>query len=352
MPEKRTLAIVGATGAVSREALAILDAAPEDDPLAQLDVRLLGSPRSAGQTLTCRGRDISVELFTPDSFAGVDFAVFAAGGAVSRDMAPAAAEAGCVVIDNSSAFRMDESTPLVVPEINADLLTDVAIGRGSILANPNCSTILAAVALYPIARALGIERAVISTYQAVSGAGGPAMRELLAQTKAVLEGESARGRIFKEPCAFNLFSHDSAIDPESGRNVEEEKMLREIDKIFASADEPVVPPRLSCTCVRVPVLRAHSESINLTLRRAAGERELREVLAVAPGVRLRDDRANNDFPTPRKAEGGDEVLVGRLRPDPSQDEGRGYDLFLSGDQLRKGAALNALQIARRLLERG
>ncbi len=351
MIDPPTLAIVGATGAVGREALAILDALPTDHPLAQVDLRLLASQRSAGTALPCRDREWPVELLTPDSLDGIDLAVFSAGGDRSRQFAPIAAAAGCVVIDNSSAFRMDESVPLIVPEINGHLLDEHSPGRDCIIANPNCSTILAAVVLYPVARVFGIERAVISTYQAVSGAGAAAMQELIEQTRALLAGERARGRIFREPCAFNLFSHDSTVDPATGRNVEEEKMLRESEKIFDSAEEPVQPPRLSCTCVRVPVLRAHSESINLTLRRRGQEADLRAVLAAAPGVRLCDDREGNDFPTPRKAEGGDDVLVGRLRADPSQEDGLGYDLFLSGDQLRKGAALNALQIAGRLLAR-
>ncbi len=321
--------------------------------MAQTQLKLLASARSAGSTRPCRGAEYEIEELTEASFAGVDLAVFSAGGDLSRRFAPIAATAGCVVIDNSSAFRMDPQTPLVVPEINADLLKTIHPGQGGIIANPNCSTILAAVVLYPLAAAFGIERAVISTYQAVSGAGAAAMQELLRQTKAAIEGTptapTTTPAIFAEPCAFNLFSHDSAVDPATGRNVEEEKMLREIDKIFTSADRPVTPPRLSCTCIRVPVLRAHSEAINLTLRQPTAEADLREVLSQAPGVQLRDDRAANDFPTPRKAECGDEVLVGRLRPDPSQPDGLGYDLFLSGDQLRKGAALNALQIARVLL---
>jgi aspartate-semialdehyde dehydrogenase len=347
--EHPTLAIVGCTGAVGREALAILEALPPADPLAQVHLKLLASARSAAGRLSCRGTEYEIEELTEASFAGVDLAVFCAGGDLSRRFAPIAAEAGCLVIDNSSAFRMDPQTPLVVPEINAGRLHGLNAGQGGIIANPNCSTILAAVVLYPLAAAFGIDRAVISTYQAVSGAGAAAMQELLTQTRAALDDAPTSPGIFAEPCAFNLFSHDSAVDPETGRNVEEEKMLREIDKIFTSADTSVTPPRLSCTCIRVPVLRAHSEAINLTLRQPTDETALREALAQAPGVQLRDDRAANDFPTPRKAEHGDAVLVGRLRPDPSQPDGLGYDLFLSGDQLRKGAALNALQIARKLL---
>ncbi|MFG0251768.1 MAG: aspartate-semialdehyde dehydrogenase [Phycisphaerales bacterium JB038] len=344
-----TLAIVGCTGAVGREALAILEALPADDALTEVQLKLLASARSVGGKLSCRGIDYEIEELTKASFTGVDLAIFSAGGDRSRTFAPFAANAGCVVIDNSSAFRMEPQTPLVVPEINADLIKTRSPGQGGIIANPNCSTILAAVVLFPLAAAFGIERAVLSTYQAVSGAGAAAMQELLTQTRAALDATPTAPGIFAEPCAFNLFSHDSAVDPETGRNVEEEKMLREIDKIFTSADRPVQPPRLSCTCIRVPVLRAHSESINLTLRQPAEEDALREVLAGAPGVQLRDDRQANDFPTPRKAECRDEVLVGRLLPDPSQPQGLGYDLFLSGDQLRKGAALNALQIARALL---
>lgn len=325
------LAIVGATGAVGQEMLHLL----EDHPLTEGEVRLLASGRSAGKTLSFRGRAAKVEALTHDSLTGVDLALFGAGQMVSREFAPPAARAGTIVVDNSSAFRMEPDVPLVVPEVNPDHLT----GHRNLIANPNCSTIILVLVLWPLHRLHPIRRVVVSTYQAASGAGHSAMRELHEQTGAVLAGHKARPEVFPHPCAFNLFSHDSAID-RTGYNEEERKMVAETRKIFGQPDLA-----LTATCVRVPVLRAHCESVNITFAEPVDQDEVRELLRGAPGVRLVDDRAANRFPMPSEASGIDEVLVGRIRRDLSRPDGRGIELFLAGDQLRKGAALNAIQIA-------
>ncbi len=342
------LAIVGATGAVGREFLTIL----EQRRFPHGDLTLLASPRSAGSTLPYRGEPRTVRAISSDAFKGVDLALFSAGASVSREFGPVAVKAGAMVVDNSSAFRMDPSWPLVVPEVNRDALA-VLGGKPGIVANPNCSAIIMLVPLTPIRQAFGIDRIVVSTYQAASGAGASAMQELIDQSAAVLAGRSAEPKIFNEPCAFNVFSHNTAVNAETGRNVEEQKMVDESRKIW---NDPTL--RMTATCIRVPVLRAHSESINITLKTPATEAEIRDVLASAPGVKVLDDRAGNRFPTPLKAAGADDILVGRIRPDDSQDSSdspagrryRGFNLFVSGDQLRKGAALNAIQIAEALLK--
>lgn len=359
-----TVAIVGATGAVGVEMIRVL----EQRGLRPGALRLLASPRSAGRSLPVHGSPVPVLPLEESSLLnwpgrepgrGPDVALFSAGSGVSKQWAPLAASRGSVVVDNSSAFRMEPGVPLVVPEVNPGALpaprTPGAAGPGCIVANPNCSTIILLVALTPLHRRWGVARAVVSTYQAASGAGAQGMDELVSQTRAVLDGRPPEPRVFKEPYAFNLFSHNSGVDPDSGWNVEEHKMLAETRKMWA--DESV---RISATCVRVPVLRAHCESVNVTLRRPATLREVAAVLAAAPGVRVIDDREGNSFPTPLKASGGDDVLVGRLRPDLSQAHpagarqpdrlGRdepttGFEMFIAGDQLRKGAAQNAVQIA-------
>jgi aspartate-semialdehyde dehydrogenase len=348
------LAIVGATGAVGREFLDIL----EQRSFPHGELRLLASSRSAGSTLPYRGERHIVQELTAGSFDGVEIALFSAGGSISREFGPIAVRAGAVVVDNSSAFRMDPAIPLVIPEVNPGAMTALQRGahRAGIVANPNCSTIILLMAATPIHRAFGIERMVVSTYQAVSGAGAAAMQELEDQTRDVLAGRPARPQIFTEPCAFNVFSHNSAVDPATGQNVEEEKMVLETRKIWKEMGGESV--RISATCVRVPTMRAHAESVNITLTRPATEAEFRGILAKAPGVLVVDNRAANDFPTPLKAAGGDLTLVGRIRPDLSQEsfgDGldrsyRGFNLFLCADQLRKGAALNAVQIAEMLQE--
>lgn len=341
------VAVVGATGAVGREMLAVL----EQRRFPCREVRALASARSAGTTLPCNGRQLTVQELTEDSFDGVDIALFSAGGSISKKFAPIAAQRGVIVIDNSSAFRMDDNVPLVVPEINDDVLDDLEIGgdgasgAGAIIANPNCSTIIALMAVTPIYDAVGIDRMVVSTYQAASGAGAAAMQELQQQAREFVEGKSFTTEIFGRQYLFNLFSHNSAIG-EDGYNHEETKMVHETHKIWG--DDTV---GITATCVRVPVLRAHCESINLTLRKPLSEHEAREILENAPGVRVVDDRARNKFPEPIDASGIDEVLVGRIRADHSQIPGYGLNMFVAGDQLRKGAALNAVQIAEAVLER-
>lgn len=329
------VAIVGATGAVGAEFLTLL--AERRFPAGE--VRALASARSAGSRVAYNGSELIVSELTPGSFDGIDFALFSAGKGISRQFGPIAAGAGAVVIDNSSAFRMDDGVPLVVPEINGD----DAGPDDRIIANPNCSTILLVLVLGPLHRAWPIRRVVVSTYQAVSGAGMSAMRELQAQSGDVLAGRPAVPKVLPHQCAFNVFSHNSVIGAD-GYNEEERKMVLETRKIMH--DDSLA---IDATCVRVPVLRAHSESVNITFDRPVSADAVRDCLAHADGVRVVDDRAANRFPMPIEAAGVDEILVGRIRQDISQPDGRGVSLFLSGDQLRKGAALNAIQIAERLV---
>ncbi|MCX6378165.1 MAG: aspartate-semialdehyde dehydrogenase [Armatimonadetes bacterium] len=327
------VAIAGATGAVGTEFLRLLES--REFPLASL--RLLASERSVGRTLYFRGRPYTVELMTKDSFEGVDIAFFSAGGSRSKEFAHVAADAGALVIDNSSAFRMDAKVPLVVPEINPE---DIASHNG-IIANPNCSTIILLMALEPLRRLAPVRRVVVSTYQAASGAGASAMQELIDQSNDMLKERPILPRVFPHPIAFNLFSHNTKID-ETGYNEEERKMIHESRKIL---HEPNL--KISATCIRVPILRAHSESINIEFEE--GKRptleEIRKSLSNFPGVRVVDDRERNYFPMPLDASGQDEVLVGRIRYDVSNDDA--VDLFVCGDQILKGAALNGVQIAER-----
>jgi aspartate-semialdehyde dehydrogenase len=302
-------------------------------------LRPLASARSAGRTVTFRAETLEVEPAGPDSFSGIDLVLASAGAAVTRQLAPAIRRAGAVLIDNSSAFRMDPDTPLVVPEVNGDTATR----HNGVIANPNCVAIILTVATAPIHRAVGIRRIVVSTYQSASGAGLAAMRELESQTKDVLDGREASPKALPHQIAFNVFSHNTAIGPE-GYNGEETKVMMETRKILGEPEMAI-----SATCVRVPVLRAHSESINLTLKRPLSPERARTLLAQAPGVEIVDDREQNRFPMPTIASGRDAVYVGRIRRDLSQPEGLGLDLFVCGDQLRKGAALNAVQIAETLI---
>jgi aspartate-semialdehyde dehydrogenase len=326
------VAIVGATGAVGVEMIGCLER--RKFPLAEL--RLLASARSAGKTLRFRGEPLIVRELTAASFAGVDVALFSAGSAISREFAPLAVRAGAVVIDNSSAFRMDPNVPLVVPEINAQAARE---HRG-IIANPNCTAIISVVPLWPIHRTNRIVRLLISSYQAASGAGAAAMEELRESTRAYLEGRSYAPRVLPHPYAFNLFSHNTRIDPVSGYNDEEIKVAQESAKIFG--DSAI---RVSATCVRVPVLRAHSVAITFECERPITAQEVRALVSAAPGVKLVDDAERNYFPMPHDASGHDPVLVGRIRRDVSDPSGRSIALFVAGDQLLKGAALNAVQIA-------
>ncbi len=325
---------MGATGAVGTEFLKIL--AQRNFPLASL--KLLASSRSAGKKLRFRDEDLIVEELTEASFKGVELVLASAGGSLSEKFAPIAAAAGAVVVDNTSAFRMDPKTPLVIPEVNPQ---DIRNHNG-IIANPNCSTIIMNVPVWPLHKANPIRRIVMSTYQAVSGAGAWGLWELDEQMKAYAEGRPIRKNKFPHQIVNNVFSHDSLVG-DDGYNLEERKTWRETRKIFHCEDILI-----TATCVRVPVLRAHSESINLEFTEPISEEEVREILSQAPGVRIVDDRPGGHFPMPIDASDQDDILVGRIRRDVSQPTGCGIEMFVSGDQLRKGAALNAVQIAEML----
>jgi len=331
------VAIVGATGAVGVELIRCLEV--RRFPVSQL--KLLASARSVGKTLPFKGEPLPVSELTESSFQGVDIALFSAGGGTSRRFAPIAVRAGTVVIDNSSAFRMDAGVPLVVPEINPD----AAYAHRGIIANPNCSTIISITPLWPIHRTNRIQRLLVATYQAASGAGAAAMQELEDSTRAYLEGRPYAPRVLPHPYAFNLFSHNSKIDPETGYNEEETKVIRETHKIFADSSV-----RISATCVRVPVLRAHCVALHFECERPITPGEVRDIVQSAPGVKLVDDPERNYFPMPKDASGQDAILVGRIRRDVSDPSGRSIAMFLAGDQLLKGAALNAVQIAELLLK--
>ncbi|WP_099237503.1 aspartate-semialdehyde dehydrogenase [Synechococcus sp. BDU 130192] len=329
------VAILGATGAVGAELLQLLE--ERDFPLNNL--KLLASPRSAGKTLTFKGQPITVEAVSPEAFEGIDIVLASAGGSTSKKWAKAIVEAGAVMIDNSSAFRMDPDVPLVVPEINPA----AAQQHQGIIANPNCTTILMGVAIYPLHQVQPIQRIVVSTYQSASGAGARAMEEVKQQTQAILAGEEPPTESFPYPLAFNLFPHNTPID-DAGYCQEEMKMVNETRKIFGTPDL-----RISATCVRVPVLRAHSEAVNLEFAQPFEPDQAKDILTTAPGVTVVEDWENNYFPMPMDATGKDPVLVGRIRRDISQDNG--LELWLCGDQIRKGAALNAVQIAELLWEK-
>ena len=332
-----TLAIVGATGAVGSEALSIL-AEREFDPDR---LRLFASHRSAGSIVEFRDQSLIVEDINHASFESIDMAIFCASGDVSRAIAQSAVADGCFVIDNSSAYRMHDDVPLIVPEVNGNVLDNV--NAPCIIANPNCSTIIALVAIAPLHRAATVSRMVINTYQAVSGAGAAAMAELEQQTQDFAENKPLTQAVFDRPCLFNVFSHDSPIDEQTGNNQEENKLINETHKILGDTNIGI-----SATCVRVPVLRTHCECINLTLENTLREDDARAILQDAPGIQVIDDRINNRFPEPYIASHRDDIYIGRIRNDPSQPAGRGLNFFVCGDQLRKGAALNAIQIAERL----
>ena len=326
------VAIVGATGAVGVELIRCLE--ERRFPLAEL--RLFASARSAGRTFSYRGEPLAVRELKEDSFRGVDIALFSAGGGTSKRFAPLAVQQGAVVVDNSSAFRMDPAVPLVVPEINPEAVR----GHRGIIANPNCSTIIAITPLWPVHRINPLRRMIVATYQAASGAGAAAMEELRESTRAYLEGKPYENRVLPHSYAFNLFSHNSKIDPETGYNEEEIKVIRETHKIYG--DEAI---HIAATCVRVPVLRAHSIAINFECERPITPEQVRDIVGTAPGVKLVDDPQRNYFPMPKDASGQDPILVGRIRRDLSDPSGHSIALFVAGDQLLKGAALNAVQIA-------
>jgi aspartate-semialdehyde dehydrogenase len=330
--KNKTVAIVGATGAVGREFIGCIESRGSEIK----SLKLLASARSAGKTYPFRGKELPVEELKDDSFTGVDIALFSAGSGISKQYAPLAVKAGAVVVDNSSAFRMDPDVPLVVPEINARRIKD----HKGIIANPNCSAITALVPLWPIHQKNRIKRLIISTYQAASGAGAAAMQELEDSTRAYLDGRPFTPKVMPHPYAFNVFNHNTAIDPETGYNDEETKVIRESRKIFE--DDKIA---IGVTCVRVPVLRAHSEAITFECENPISEDDVRAILAEAPGVKIVDDRAKNYFPMPIDASGQGDVLVGRIRQDLSDPSGKSIAFFVAADQLLKGAALNAVQIA-------
>jgi aspartate-semialdehyde dehydrogenase len=320
------VAIVGATGAVGVELLQCLE--QRKFPLKEL--KLFASARSAGKTMKFRGKPLRVEELTEASFAGVDIGLFA----------KAAVAAGTVIVDNSSAFRMDPGTPLVVPEINRE---EIFKHKG-IIANPNCSAIISITPLWPVHKKNRIKRMIISTYQAASGAGAAAMEELRESTRAYLDGKPFQHKVLPHPYAFNAFSHNTKIDPATGHNEEETKVINETRKIFG---DPSIA--IGITCVRIPVLRAHCVSVTFECEKPISPEEVRAIIADAPGCRLVDDQEHNYFPMPVDASGKDEILVGRIRRDLSDSTGRSISIFSAGDQLLKGAALNAVQIAEQLL---
>jgi aspartate-semialdehyde dehydrogenase len=329
------VAVVGATGAVGLELIRCLET--RRFPLAEL--RLYASARSAGKALAFHGQALAVRELGEDSFRGVNLALFSAGSSIAKRFAPIAVRAGATVIDNSSAFRMDAAVPLVVPEINPEALR----GHRGIIANPNCTAVISITPLWPIHRTNRIRRLLIASYQAASGAGAAAMHELLESTRAYLEGRAFEPQVLPHRYAFNVFSHNTRIDPVSGYNEEETKVAQEACKIFGDSEL-----RVSATCVRVPVLRAHSVAITFECERPICASEVRALVSTAPGVKLVDDAERNYFPMPQDASGQDAILVGRIRQDVSDPTGRSIALFVAGDQLLKGAALNAVQIAEAL----
>ena len=323
------VAIAGATGAVGTEFLKLLEA--RDFPMKSL--RLLASSRSAGSKLKFRGENLEVEELTPKSFKGIDIAFVSAGGSRSKDFAPHAVDSGAVVIDNSSAFRMDEKVPLVVPEINPKQ----AFEHQGLIANPNCSTIQMVVALNPIHRAANIQRVVVSTYQAVSGAGASAMEELKQQLRAWANDEPMKQEVFPTQIAFNLFPHIDVFQ-DNGYTKEEMKMVHETRKIMNAPNM-----QISATCVRVPVLRAHSEAVWVETEKPLSESEARELFEKEPGIVVQDERESGGYPTPWHITETQETYVGRIRKDISHPNGLTF--WVVADQLYKGAALNAIQIA-------
>ena len=326
-----SVAVAGVTGAVGQEFLSIIE--ERNFPFRSLKV--LASSRSAGKTIPFKGKEYVVEQMTADSFKGIDIALFSAGASRSREFAPAAVKAGAVVVDNSSAYRMDPEVPLVIPEINPQKIKE----HKGIIANPNCSTIIGIVPVWPLHKINPVKRMVVSTYQAASGAGMSAMLELENQAREILAGKPPTRNIIPHQIAFNCFSHNSALGP-NGYNEEETKMVKETRKIFDCAEIAI-----TATCIRIAVMRAHCESINLEFTRPITPEQVRDVLKTAPGVSVLDDRVHNRFPMPIDATGKDDIFVGRIRQDESLPNNRGINLWVSGDQLRKGAALNAIQIA-------
>ena len=328
------VAVLGASGAVGQELLQLLE--ERDFPVAELS--LLASARSAGSTQQWNGQTLTVAEVNQESFRGIDLVLASAGGSVSRRWREAITGSGAVMVDNSSAFRMEEGVPLVVPEVNPD----AAFSNSGVIANPNCTTILLTLALAPLAAKRMIRRVVVSTYQSASGAGARAMEELKQLSKVVLDGGTPVSEVLPHPLAFNLFLHDSPLQ-ENSYCEEEMKMVNETRKIMGLKDLP-----FTATCVRVPVLRAHSEAVNIAFDQPFPVEEARSLLKQAPGVELIEDVASNRFPMPTDVTGRDPVAIGRIRQDISDPNA--LELWLCGDQIRKGAALNAVQIAELLIQ--
>lgn len=330
--------VLGATGAVGSTILEIL--AERDFPVSELVP--FASERSAGKQVRFRDSEISCVALSDDSIQGLDLVISSAGGSVSSEWAPRLVDAGAVVVDNTSFWRMHDHVPLVVSEVNPDAVE----GHQGLVANPNCSTMQMVVGLKPILDAVGIERLVISTYQSVSGTGQRAIDELTAQTRAALEGESAPADVYPHPIAFNVLPQVETFKDGDDYTTEERKMMAETRKILGASDESL---GISATCARVPVYNAHSESVNVQTRDELSPDECRELLSSAPGIIVVDDPANGVYPLATEAAGRDEVLVGRIRRDPSHP--RCLNLWIVGDNLRKGAATNAVQVAELLAER-
>ncbi|MEZ6028376.1 MAG: aspartate-semialdehyde dehydrogenase [Hyphomonadaceae bacterium] len=327
----KTVAVVGATGAVGAEMLRCL----EQSSFPTGSLKAFASERSAGKRFKFLGNEVEMQVLTDDAFVGCDVVLFASETDISKTYVPMAVKAGAYAIDNSSAFRMDASVPLVVPEVNGDLITP----SQKIYANPNCVAAIMVMALWPLHKAGKLTRVIAATYQSASGAGRPAMDELEESTRAYLRGEHYEPKVLPHPYAFNLFSHNTTIGPD-GYNSEETKVVAELRKIMGLPDL-----RVGVTCVRVPVLRAHSMAVTVEFADKVSVDQARAVLAKAPGVRVVDDREKNHFPMPIESGGQNDVLVGRIREDISDPTGHSLAIFLSGDQLLKGAALNAVQIA-------
>lgn len=331
MAKEFNVAIAGATGAVGVEMLKTLE--KRNFPVK--NIKLLASARSVGKTFDFKGETLVVEEMTPNSFKGIDIALFSAGGSISKEYRKYVTDAGAVMVDNSSAFRMEDDVPLVVPEVNPE---DIAKHHG-VIANPNCTTAIMLVAVAPLHRAKKLRRLVASTYQAASGAGAKGMAELIEQTRQILNGEAIEPKAFAHRIAFNLIPHIDVF-ADNGYTKEELKMVYESRKMLHIPDLPV-----TCTSVRIPALRAHSESLNMEFEEEITPDEARAILNAASGVSVVDDPGAKLYPMPVDATEKYDVLAGRIRQDISRNDKRGLEMFVSGDQLLKGAALNAVQIA-------
>lgn len=333
--KKYNVAVAGATGAVGIEMIQIL----EERNFPVNEIRLLASKRSAGKKMTFNGAEVTIQELTHDSFEGIDIALFSASGDISLEYAPSAVKAGAVVVDNSSAYRMYDEVPLVVPEVNPE----AAKNHKGIIANPNCTTAIAAVALWPLHKEFGLKKVIVSTYQAASGAGAPGMNELIDGIKAGIEGKEVENKVFAHPLPYNVIPHIDKFQ-ENGYTKEEMKVTWETRKIFSEPELAV-----SCTAVRIPTLRAHSESIVVETEKDITAEAARTVLEQSAGVKVVDNINENIYPMPLNAAENWDVEIGRIRQNIIFGS-KGLEFFVSGDQLLKGAALNAVQIAELLID--